>query len=62
LQKNKIQEGNMRRSLTLLATFIVVALALGACASQSLTANNVWARPGIAGGNGAVYMTISNPG
>jgi hypothetical protein len=50
----------MKRSLILVSVFIVVALS--ACASPALTANNVWARPGVAGGNSAIYATISNPG
>jgi copper(I)-binding protein len=52
----------MKQSLTLFAVFIVVTLALSACAPKSLAANNVWAQPGVSGGNSAIYMTISNPG
>ncbi len=41
----------------------LMALAWSGCASnQALTVRDVWARPGVAGGNSAVYMTIANPG
>jgi len=40
-----------------------VSILLVACASETgtLTISDPWARPGQAGGNSAVYMTIQNP-
>ena len=47
--------------------FIFVALALtlaacGASGSGELGINDVWARPGLAEGNSAVFFVIDNPG
>ena len=47
--------------------FIFVALALvlaacGASGSGELEVNDVWARPGLAEGNSAVFFVIDNPG
>lgn len=53
----------MKRLVPFALCVVVVVLALSACVSnQSLNVTDVWARPGIAGGNSAVYLTISNPG
>jgi periplasmic copper chaperone A len=46
--------------------FVVILIALTACAntnaqSAELTIEDIWARPGISGGNSAVYFTIENP-
>ncbi len=45
--------------------FVIVAVILSACAPtsvQRLQATDVWARPGLAGGNSAVFFIIENPG
>ena len=47
--------------------FVFVALALvlaacGAAGSGELGVNDVWARPGLAEGNSAVFFVIDNPG
>ena len=47
--------------------FVVIALTLvlaacGAGGSGELGVNGVWARPGLAGGNSAVFFVIDNPG
>ena len=40
----------------------IFTLTLTACSSdQTLTVSDVWARPGIAGGNSGVFFTIDNP-
>lgn len=41
--------------------FVIVALTLSACGSNRLNVEDVWVRPGIAGGNSAVYFVINNP-
>jgi periplasmic copper chaperone A len=46
--------------------FLVIFLALTACAAQTPQAQEIsidepWARPGVAGGNSAVYFAIENP-
>jgi periplasmic copper chaperone A len=46
--------------------FVVILIALTACAnttaqSSELTIEEIWARPGISGGNSAVYFIIENP-
>jgi copper(I)-binding protein len=41
--------------------FALVALVLSACGSQALSVEDAWARPGITGGNSAVYFVINNP-
>ena len=40
----------------------VVLAACGAAGSGELQVNDVWARPGLAGGNGAIFFVIDNPG
>jgi len=47
------------RFLTLLST-LAVFLAACAPAGGQLKVTDVWARPALAGGNGAVYFTIEN--
>jgi copper(I)-binding protein len=45
--------------------FAILAVVLAACAasgSGELQVNDVWARPGLAGGNGAIFFVIDNPG
>ncbi len=52
----------MKRTLTL--TFVLALLLLSGCAqprSAALAVNDPWARPGLAGGNSAVYFSIENP-
>ena len=49
----------------LLVVFAALALVLAACGaggSGELQVNDVWARPGLAEGNSAVYFVIDNPG
>jgi periplasmic copper chaperone A len=46
--------------------FLVMLIALTACANQSsqsqaISIEDAWARPGISGGNSAVYFVIENP-
>lgn len=44
--------------------FIMLTLVLAACSasgSGELGVNDVWARPGLAGGNSAVFFVIDNP-
>jgi copper(I)-binding protein len=41
--------------------FALLALVLGACGQKTLSVENAWARPGITGGNSAVYFVINNP-
>jgi copper(I)-binding protein len=53
----------MRCSLLVSLCAVAIVVSLGACASnQPLAITDVWARPGIVGGNSAVYLTINNPG
>ena len=53
----------MKRFALFALCVVVIVLSLSACASnQPLAVKDVWARPGIAGGNSAVYLTINNPG
>ena len=45
--------------------FTILAALLAACGaagSGELQVNDVWARPGLAGGNGAIFFVIDNPG
>jgi copper(I)-binding protein len=44
--------------------FIALALTLTACGAGGgeLQVNDAWARPGLAGGNSAVFFLIDNPG
>ena len=52
------------RNLLLIAAVIFVMGLVGGCAPRtdagSLTVRDVWARPGIAGGNSAIYFIIDN--
>jgi len=51
----------MKRLAPLALCVVAIVLSLSACASnQPLAIKDVWARPGIAGGNSAVYMTITS--
>lgn len=45
--------------LFLLATLLA---ACGPAGNQSLQVTDVWARPGLADGNSAIFFTIDNPG
>ena len=49
------------RSLSIVVLTIILA-ACGPTGSNSLQVNDVWARPGLAGGNSAVFFVIDNPG
>jgi hypothetical protein len=40
---------------------VLAALFVAACASGPLTVKDAWARPGVAGGNSAVYFVVDNP-
>jgi copper(I)-binding protein len=42
--------------------FGVVLVACGAGGSGEFQVNDVWARPGLVGGNAAVFFVINNPG
>ena len=46
--------------------YVTIALTAVACSnpgtSESVSVSEAWARPGIAGGNSAVYFVIDNPG
>lgn len=46
----------------LLGFVIFITAIIGACGKTSgeLTVNNIWARPALAGNNGAVYFVIEN--
>jgi copper(I)-binding protein len=49
----------------LLFVFVIFAGVLAAClaaGSGELQVNDIWARPGLAGGNGGVFFVIDNPG
>jgi copper(I)-binding protein len=50
----------LKRTISLLIFILILTLAVG-CASISLTVKDTWARPGNAGGVGAVYFIIENP-
>ena len=52
--------GNVR--LFLFAVIAFVLAACGASGSGELGVNDVWARPGLADGNSAVFFVIDNPG
>jgi copper(I)-binding protein len=41
--------------------FALLALVLSACGQKTLSVEDAWARPGIAGGTSAVYFVINNP-
>ena len=45
----------------LVVVVLVVAVFLAACGGEkSVQVSNIWARPGLAGGNSAVYFVIDN--
>ena len=48
----------------LFVVFVVIVLTLAACGAGGgeFQVNEVWARPGLAGGNGGVFFVINNPG
>ncbi len=48
----------------LLVSFLLVAILLSCSTEreQSLQVMDAWSRPGLAGGNGAVFFVIENPG
>jgi hypothetical protein len=48
----------MKHTVTL---FLIIAILLAACTPKALTVSDVWARPGIAGGNSAIYFVVDNP-
>jgi copper(I)-binding protein len=45
-----------------IAILAAVLAACGAAGSGEFQVNDVWARPGLAGGNGAIFFVIDNPG
>lgn len=49
------------RSMFLFVALALVLAACGAGGSGELQVNDVWARPGIAGGNSGVFFVIDNP-
>ena len=49
-------------SLFVFATLALVLAACGTGGSGELGINDVWARPGLAEGNSAVFFVIDNPG
>ena len=48
--------------LFVLSVLAFVLVACGAGGSGELGVNDIWARPGLADGNSAVFFVISNPG
>jgi periplasmic copper chaperone A len=51
---------------TRIAVFLVLIFTLAACTNQSspsqgLSIEGAWARPGLTGGNSAIYLLINNP-
>ena len=48
--------------LYVLSVLAFVLAACGASGSGELVVNDIWARPGLADGNSAVFFVISNPG
>ena len=48
--------------LFVLSVLAFVLAACGASGSGELGVNDIWARPGLADGNSAVFFVISNPG
>lgn len=42
--------------------FVLVLAACGAAGSGQFQVRDAWARPGLAGGNSAVFFVIENPG
>lgn len=53
----------MNHKLVKFVGLVVLALVLVACSSAGgdLTVEDVWARPGLANGNTAVYFLVNNP-
>jgi len=49
------------RLYVVFAVLAFVVAACGASGSGELQVNDVWARPGLAGGNSAVFFVIDNP-
>ena len=49
------------RSFVVFVTLAFLVTACGAGGSGELGVNDVWARPGLAGGNSAVFFVIDNP-
>jgi copper(I)-binding protein len=59
---NSQLEGWMRAIIAILI-LLVFLIGSSACSStDTLTAENTWARPGFQGDNSAIYLTIRNPG
>lgn len=55
----------MFQRVSLYLVFVVFAFTLATCGvagSGELGINNIWARPGLAEGNSAVFFVIDNPG
>ena len=40
---------------------LMLAMVLVGCSSNEIEVEDVWARPGISGGNSAVYFLVNNP-
>lgn len=47
--------------LRVLAILLIVTWLLSACQDQTISVSNAWARPGVTGGNSAVYLILNNP-
>jgi periplasmic copper chaperone A len=54
-------KSSARIILCLVVLFILAACANSTSQSQTLSITDAWARPGVAGGNSAVYFIIENP-
>ena len=49
------------RQLAIFLIMTLLAIAIPACGSESFTIDDIWARPGLMGGNSAVYFVVNNP-
>ncbi len=47
---------------TIIFVLAMVCLLLSGCKADKLQVKDVWARPGLAGENSAIYLVIDNPG
>ena len=50
------------RFLIVFIAFIAILMACSPVREQSLQVADAWARPGLAGGNSAIFFMIENPG
>jgi periplasmic copper chaperone A len=51
----------MKRRLKFTTTILTAIFLVSCTQTQEITIKDAWARPGIAGGNSAVYFIIDNP-